>query len=248
MQKTAQAHSIDPPRGRLFGVLRFSSVELLISLALMFLAAPFIEGLPGGEYIDASLITMVMLSAVLAVRAQRRTLFLAALLVVPAVAGKWLNHLRPQGFPPTIYLVGAIVFFIFVFVNLLRFILRTPRVNTEVLCASVSGYLMLGLLWTMGYRLAVFVTPGAFAFNATPMAAPQMSGFTAFYFSFVTLSTLGYGDITPVSNLARMLAVMESTTGTLYVAILIARLVSLYSAAVPSVEPIEPEQPDQSAP
>ena len=57
-----------------------------------------------------------------------------------------------------------------------------------------------------------------------------MNGFTGFYFSFVTLSTVGYGDITPVSRIARWLAAMEAMTGLLYVAVLIARLVSLYSS------------------
>jgi hypothetical protein len=60
-----------------------------------------------------------------------------------------------------------------------------------------------------------------------------MQGFNAFYFSFVTLSTVGYGDITPVSKVARMLAALEAMTGLLYVAVLIARLVSLYSAPQP---------------
>jgi hypothetical protein len=58
-----------------------------------------------------------------------------------------------------------------------------------------------------------------------------MNGFTGFYFSFITLSTVGYGDITPVSRAARWLAAMEAMTGLLYVAVLIARLVSLYSSA-----------------
>jgi hypothetical protein len=56
-----------------------------------------------------------------------------------------------------------------------------------------------------------------------------MNGFNAFYFSFITLSTVGYGDITPLSRIARWLAAMEAMTGLLYVAVLIARLVSLYS-------------------
>jgi len=56
-----------------------------------------------------------------------------------------------------------------------------------------------------------------------------MKGFTGFYFSFITLTTVGYGDITPVSRAARWLASMEAMTGSLYVAVLIARLVSLYS-------------------
>ncbi len=55
-----------------------------------------------------------------------------------------------------------------------------------------------------------------------------MAGFNAFYFSFITLSTVGYGDITPASRIARWLAAMEAITGSLYVAVLIARLVALY--------------------
>jgi hypothetical protein len=104
-------------------------------------------------------------------------------------------------------------------------------VNVEVLCASISAYLMLGLMWTVAYWLVDQVTPGgAFSFN-TSGGAQSMNGFTGFYFSFITLSTVGYGDITPVSRAARWLASMEAMTGLLYVAVLIARLVSLYSSA-----------------
>jgi hypothetical protein len=108
-------------------------------------------------------------------------------------------------------------------------VLRAPSVNVEVLCASISAYLMLGLLWTVAYWLVDELTPGAFAFNASE-ARQSIHGFNAFYFSFITLSTVGYGDITPVSKVARMLAAMEAMTGLLYVAVLIARLVALYSS------------------
>jgi voltage-gated potassium channel Kch len=64
-----------------------------------------------------------------------------------------------------------------------------------------------------------------------------MTRFNAFYFSFITLTTVGYGDITPVSPIARMLAVMEAMTGTLFLGVLIARLVSLYSAPGPAEPP-----------
>ena len=89
---------------------------------------------------------------------------------------------------------------------------------------------MLGLIWTMAYWLVDQLTPGAFTFNTTTGTKETMEGFNAFYFSFITLSTVGYGDITPVSTkVARMLAAMEAMTGLLYVAVLIARLVGLYS-------------------
>jgi hypothetical protein len=88
---------------------------------------------------------------------------------------------------------------------------------------------MLGLTWTVAYWLVDQLTPGgAFSFN-TARGTQSMNGFTGFYFSFITLSTVGYGDITPVSQAARWLAAMEAMTGLLYVAVLIARLVSLYS-------------------
>jgi voltage-gated potassium channel Kch len=64
-----------------------------------------------------------------------------------------------------------------------------------------------------------------------------MNRFNAFYYSFMTLTTVGYGDITPVSKVARMLAVMEAMSGTLFLGVLIARLVSLYSTPSPAEAP-----------
>ena len=92
-----------------------------------------------------------------------------------------------------------------------------------------QAYLMLGLMWTLAYWLVDQLTPGgAFSFN-TALGGQSMNGFNGIYFSFITLSTVGYGDITPVSRVARWLAALEAMTGLLYVAVLIARLVSLYS-------------------
>ena len=113
-------------------------------------------------------------------------------------------------------------------------VLCAKTVDTEVLCASISAYLMLGLLWAFAYMLAARLTPGAFAFSVAQDARVPLHGSNAIYFSFVTLSTLGYGDITPVSHVARMLAMTEAMTGCLYVAVLIARLVALYSVPSPS--------------
>ena len=76
----------------------------------------------------------------------------------------------------------------------------------------------------MAYWLVEQLTPGAFAFNTTTGTKETMEGFNAFYFSLITLSTVGYGDITPVSKVARMLAAMEAMTGLFYVAVLIRTL------------------------
>jgi len=212
------------------GIRRLSAVELLIALGLLFFSLPFVEEIKGGDIIVSILLSVVLISAVLAVANRRRTFVVAVLLAIPAVVGRWINHFRPDLLPPAIFLVAGLVLVAFVVANLLRFVLRAPSVNAEVLCASISAYLMLGLMWTMAYWLVDQLTPGgAFSFNTN--AGPRsINGFNAFYFSFITLSTVGYGDITPVSTIARWLAAMEAMTGLLYVAVLIARLVSLYSA------------------
>ena len=211
---------------RRLGLRRFSTVQLLIVLALLFFFFPFVEEVKGGDLIVSLLLSLVLLSAVLAVSDRKGVLVIGIVLAIPAIAGRWINHFRPDLVSAPVFLTAALVLTAFVVVNLLRFVWRAPSVNIEVLCASISAYLMLGLMWTMAYWLVDQLTPGAFAFNAGPRS---MNGFNGFYFSFITLSTVGYGDITPVSKVARMLAAMEAMTGLLYVAVLIARLVALYS-------------------
>jgi len=208
---------------------RFSTVQLLIALALFFIWAPFVEEIEGGDLIVSGLFSLVLLAGVVAVADRKGVMVIAIVLAIPAIAGRWINHFRPDLIPPAVFLVAGLILIAFVVGNLLLFVFRAPSVNTEVLCASISAYLMLGLMWTMAYWLVDQLTPGgAFAFN-TITGKQSMKGFNAFYFSFITLSTVGYGDITPVSRIARWLAAMEAMTGLLYVAVLISRLVSLYS-------------------
>jgi voltage-gated potassium channel len=229
MNETPQAKESLKPVPKL-GMRRFSTVELLIALALLFVLFPFVEEVKGGELIVSILFSLVLLAAVLAVADCKRVLLIALVLAVPAVGGRWINHVRPDLVPPAVFLIAGLVLVAFVVVNLLRFVWRAPSVNVEVLCASISAYLMLGLMWTMAYWLVDQLTPGgAFSFN-TNAGTRSMNGFNGFYFSFITLSTVGYGDITPVSRIARWLAAMEAMTGLLYVAVLIARLVALYSS------------------
>jgi voltage-gated potassium channel len=216
-----------PPRLRM---IRFSTTQLLIALAVLFFFFPFAEDIGPGPYIESILLSLVLISAVLAVAGSPRTLVIALFLGIPTLAARWISHFRPDLVPPEAFLVGGLLLIIFVVGNLLRFVLRAPSVDVDVLCASISAYLMLGLMWTVAYWLVDQLTPGgAFSFN-TNAGTRSMNGFNGFYFSFITLSTVGYGDITPVSKVARMLAAMEAMTGLLYVAVLIARLVALYSA------------------
>ncbi len=202
--------------GLRLGSARYSSVGLLVALILLFIVTPVVEDAPHGPVVEAVLLTLVLLSSVGAVGGRRRTLVLAIVLVTPVVAGKWLHHFRPDLVHPAVYLGAGMVFIAFVVMNLLWFALCSSRVTFEP-------------LWALAYVLVAGVSPGAFSFSPGPDANRSMDGFDAFYFSFGILTTVGFGDISPVSKAARMLAVMEAITGTFYVAVLIARLVATHA-------------------
>jgi voltage-gated potassium channel len=238
MSEPSPSETAAPPTDRpsRTGNSRSSVARFLGALLLMLFVAPFVDELKYGEEIDAALITLVLVAGVLAVGRSRRTLVLAGVLVLPVVAARWVNNLRPDLLPSEVHTLASLVFICFLEFQLLHFIFRERRVNSEVLCAGISGYLLLGILWMSAYKLVSQLNPvdpthpGAFAFTVGTMTPHPLSQFEAYYFSFITLTTVGYGDITPLSNGARTLAMMEAMTGTLYMAMLISRLVSLYSS------------------
>jgi hypothetical protein len=221
---------------------RYSAVNLLVALGLFFVSAPFVQDLPNGDLVESLLLTLVMMVAVVAVGGQRKFLIIALVLLAPALAGKWLNHFRPDLLHPAVFLVASVFFFGLVISRLLVFIVRAPRVDANVLCAGVAGFLLLGLLWMPAYAAVARLNPHAFSLPAAPDAPATLDGFSAFYFSFITLCTVGYGDIAPVSNVARMLAMMEAIAGLFYMAVLISRLVSVYSSAPPAAAAARPGQ------
>jgi hypothetical protein len=213
---------------------RYPAAQFLVALTLALVSSPFTEAHPDGDLIEAVRLTLVLVSGLVAVGGRRRVLGWGIVLAVPALAGKWIDHWRPDLVPDGWFLAPAVLFVMLLFGQILRFILRAPRVDSEVLCAGVCGYLLLGLLWAFAYILAARISPEAFTFTTGPESGHAMKGFMAVYFSFITLCTVGYGDVVPAIGATRMLAMMEAVAGTFYLAVLISRLVGVYSPA-PSV-------------
>jgi hypothetical protein len=116
----------------------------------------------------------------------------------------------------------------------LRFIFACGRVTLDTLFASLCVYLLLGVAWALAYSTIDVLDPAAFSSTQRPgeptpgLRIDQGGTTAALYFSFTTLTTLGYGDIVPVSPIARMLTSVEAITGQLYLTVLVARLVGLH--------------------
>jgi hypothetical protein len=115
-------------------------------------------------------------------------------------------------------------------VLVLILVFREGPVTSHRIQGAIAVYLLLGLVWMSAYKLLYQTIPGAFRFPEGELSALRFKHGLV-YFSFVTLTTVGYGDITPVHPLARSLAMAEALVGQLYPAILIARLVSMELAS-----------------
>ncbi len=223
MAPKEQGHSGTTKTGRR-GIRERHFVWLFFSLMLFILLA----SVSTETYqLTGALYTGVLFAAVYST-IERRRYWVPLSLFVPALGMTWVSRLTEVDALDIIAEVLHLVFFVYVIAVVLRFIFRSRKVTSNVLFAGLSLYLLVGLAWVTAYLLVETFYPGSFAGGVFEGASRGMMVRDLLYFSFVTLTTLGYGDITPVSPLARSVAILEAVTGVLSLAIIIARLVSAW--------------------
>ena len=150
---------------------------------------------------------------------------IAVAVVASALLVDWHDH-------PAIYLTSAVagcVFFTAVATILIRDVLtRMADVDANTLFAAINAYLLIGLAFAFGYMVIDALVPGSFDHNQILIGDANEAFESFIYFSYVTLTTLGFGDITPQSLEAGALVYTEAMIGQLYLAVLVARLVGMY--------------------
>lgn len=177
----------------------------------------------------------VLISAAVAVSPQRRTRQVAIVLALPVIVLHALAYWLEIHILMELMCLAAAAFLAFTIVMILRHVFEAKTVHGEVIYAALCAYLMMGILWAFLYALIELVQPESFSHPHEPNMHPKL-GIAAedfgmvLYYSFITLSTVGYGDITPVTPVARTLAASEAIAGQLYLAVLVARLVGLHTA------------------
>ena len=198
---------------------------LTISLLMVFTVTPVIEhgANPGNVFNIVSLCL-----AMLVVGTSKLRFSIGLLLGIPALTTGVLSYSQiNDGFTIAFYCL-TMSFFLFVIINLIRDIFSTQSIHTNQLLAAICAYLSFSIVWGMGYCLAESFQQGSFNLAANK-TQPDINDLM--YFSIVTLTSLGYGDITPASNLTRSLATSQVLVGQVYLTFLVARLVGLNVAS-----------------
>jgi hypothetical protein len=216
------------------GAVRPARFSFLLAALFLMLAVAALGPLVGLEprtrlgKLPSTLVFVALLaSAAYAVSARRETVrivrLLSALTVVLFLFGVFVHSLwvLVPG------LVVAISFLGWTIALVLRKVFAARLVDYETIAASLCVYMLIGVLWALLYSLVDTLQPGSFTSVGSTLDYPSGGFSTAIYFSFVTLTTLGYGDVSPLSEPARFLAILEAILGQLFLVVLVARLVGL---------------------
>jgi voltage-gated potassium channel len=208
------------------------SLFLLLSLITFLLVSTFVkEHHVLGDSILVLSLYVTLVAGTLELSQKRNLRLPAAFLAGISMLLMLVHFFRPVPMILVANWLFLAVFLGFVSVALFSYLGQPGSVTRGRIYGLVNLYLLLGLFYFALFNLIQTVQPGSFRETGLP-ASDGISRHSLLYLSLVTLTTLGYGDVLPVSHAARMVAVLEAVTGVLYIAITVARLVAAYASAV----------------
>ena len=202
---------------------RFSG--LLIFIIAMIIIGPLFEEFVHVRIIMDILWSAIFVSAIYAVSQKKHHILIAVLLALPMLGSIWTKYFVQH---KALMVVGSLcgaAFFLFAIIQMLIFIYSHKEVTRDLIIGAAVVYLFMALMWTFIFVVVETLHPGSFNLpEGVDIAATRQF----VYYSFVTLTTLGYGDITPITSLARSLCILEAVIGQLYLVVQVAWLVGVH--------------------
>ena len=216
-------------------VIRPRSFQGLLASFVLLL---FVPGLFYGDYsaiLSKLLFTVILASSLYAVAADRKDLVIGVCLALPTLLSNWLPvEFESDFYRLFFYAAFQTVFLAYISFKIMRYLMNARRIDSEMIYAAICLYLLVGLVWAVTYFAVVLIDPNAIGLvlsidKVTVVNAAEVLQ-ELVYFSYVTQTTLGYGDISPVSGIARAIVISQSLFGQIYIAVIVARLVGLQVA------------------
>lgn len=213
--------------------LMLGNYTLLVFLFVQFFVVSFFP-VEWHKILYNIVITLIYLNLVVVIKDYRTTLLSYVLILIIL---DWVFTIFKLPVLSKISFILNILLFFIIVIKFITLIAQSRKVDINIILDSINGYLLLAVLCTMMIKLIMSINPEAFAFNEAGILKGGVSRVSEFqYYGLVTLSTLGYGEITPITPSARSVATFIAVSGQLYVAIIIALLVGKFSGQSSNAE------------
>ena len=208
----------------LVGVLLFVVCFSFLLFGVLFLL-PFVNAMPLLRFALVGQYTFVMFYLIFSARHTRAVYLVDLLFVVPTLFATWLDSVYQNELTFVASYATMLVFFLYLEYLVVMNIVHTHKIDANTIFGLMNIYIIAGLIWAYGYVLINHFDGSAFHLQDYENFSKRVELFT--YYSYSTLTTLGYGDIVPQSAQARMLSVLEAVFGQLYLAVVVAKVVSI---------------------
>ena len=202
-----------------------TSSLLLILILLKFVLCPFLEGFIGINILMDILFSLILISGIYAISEKKLVLIIGLLIALPTIVAQWSHFFLIIPSLELVHRIFGAVFFAYVLIIMISYLFKEKNVTVEVITSAISVYFLIGLTWTFVFSLLEIFHPGSFSLSSQNQVKDIDQ---LFYYSFVTLTTIGYGDITALTLPAGSLSALEAMMGQIYLAVLVARLVGMY--------------------
>jgi voltage-gated potassium channel len=208
------------PKGRFMKLL-----GLLLGMLLM---VPLMEEVFQVRALGEFFFSAVMCYATYSFNRNRRLLAAAGALALPAIVAIWLYRFLPVSWLAVCGNLFGMAFLAILTTAILIYIFSQEDIDADMIAGAIVAYLLMALMWSLIYGLIEAARPGSFQLaDGTVFFRREL--FT--YFSLVTITTVGYGDVVPVTPVARAFANLEAVVGQLYLVILVSWMVGMYVSA-----------------
>lgn len=202
---------------------------LILSILVLFLLDPIADHFIKNFPLTPFLITFIIVSFLWVLGVKKRIVWMNFIIGIIALSvniyARLYQQMRPEEMPAIVSIPVfslTILFYVTAIYGILGKVYSEKKITQDTIWGGIVGYFLIGILWGILYCLILILNPDSFS-----QPAASLNSFKLIYFSFITLTTLGYGDVSPVGHAAMMMAVLEAAIGQIYMAVFVARLIGL---------------------